>query len=191
MTSPPSSSALELQEFLKSRQTVHDFDPDPIPAEPIMRALDCALRAPNHGLTNPWRFAILGHKAKSAIAQLNADIVSNKRGTDAGQAKYTRWMAVPGWLLVTSLRDADALRTQENYAACCCAVQNFALALHSENLGCKWTSGAVTRHPDFSRIAGYDESNEQFVGLIWFGRAKKTTALTKRRPLSEVLRLAP
>lgn len=156
-----------------------------------MQALECAIRAPNHGLTNPWRFALLGHQTKSAIAGLNAEMVSEKRGPEAGQSKYTRWMAIPGWLLVTSLRDSDPVRDQENYAATSCSIQNFALALFDAGIGCKWTSGAVTRHTHFAKVAGYDETAEQFVGLIWFGYARKSTPPTKRRPLKELLRLMP
>lgn len=181
-------TALALQELLRTRQTTHDFFNEPVDDEIVMRALGCAIRAPNHFLNNPWRFTILGHDTRSRIARANAQLTEERYGADAAQAKYTRWMGVPGWLLVTSLRDEDATRAQENFAATCCATQNFCLALFAEGVGSKWTSGAVTRLPVFPELCDYDPLQEQFVGLIWYGWPRKVTPLTKRLPLQEVVR---
>ncbi len=185
---PPEDPAHHLQEFLRTRQTTHDFVSETVDDAIVVRALECAIRAPNHFLTNPWRFTRLGHVAKSQIARANAQITEERHGADAAQAKYARWMAVPGWLVVTSLRDDDLTRESENYAATCCAVHNFCLALHAEGVGSKWTSGAVTRLACFPEFCGYDPQIEQFVGLIWYGWPRKLTNPTKRLPLSEVVR---
>jgi hypothetical protein len=39
--------------------------------------------------------------------------------------KYAQWKSTPGWMVVTSRRSDDPLVDREDYAACCCAVQNF------------------------------------------------------------------
>lgn len=180
--------ALAFQSLLQARQTTHDFFNEPVDKDIVERALACAIRAPNHFLTNPWRFALLGHHTRSRIARANAQITEERHGVDAAQAKYTRWMGVPGWLLVTSLRDDDPVRTQENYAATCCAIQNFCLALYAEGVGSKWTSGAVTRLSQFPALCEYDPAQELFAGLVWFGWPRKQTPPTKRLPLAEVVR---
>ena len=43
---------------------------------------------------------------------------------------------------------------KEDYAACCCAVQNLCLSLHSEGIGTKWTSGPVNFDGRFAGAAG-------------------------------------
>ncbi|MGB1556876.1 MAG: nitroreductase family protein [Oceanococcaceae bacterium] len=191
MSSTLPLNASSLQAFVRSRQTTHDFHGESVPEESLRRALECAIRAPNHHLTNPWRFTLLGHQTRAAIASANAKLVAAKRGEESGQIKYTRWMAVPGWMVVTSLRDPNPVREEENFAASCCAVQNFALGLYAEDLGCKWTSGAVTQLPEFPELVGYDPATERFVGLLWFGYPKQHLPPTAREPVESVLRRRP
>ena len=74
-------------ELLRSRRTIHDFREEPAPAELVREALDLARWAPNHHLTEPWRFYLLGPETASAIARLNAEIVTAKSGPEAGAAK--------------------------------------------------------------------------------------------------------
>ena len=45
---------------------------DPVPRETIRALLDCAVRAPNHKLTEPWRFAVLSGGAVPRFAELRA-----------------------------------------------------------------------------------------------------------------------
>jgi nitroreductase len=44
---------------------------------------------------------------------------------------------------------------QEDYAATCCSIQNMMLALHSQGVGSKWTTGAVTRTKEIADLIGY------------------------------------
>nr|MBV6630012.1 nitroreductase [Oceanococcus sp. HetDA_MAG_MS8] len=174
--------------LLRSRQTTQDFATTPVPEAITREALECAIRAPNHHLTNPWRFQLLGKRSIAAIANLNADLVAQKRGLEAAAKKRQRWEAIPGWLLVSCERDADPVRNRENYAACCCAIHSFCLALQAQGLGSKWTSGAVTRADGFADLVGMNPEREEFVGLIWFGYPSLNTPLSKRAPLEQVLR---
>lgn len=66
---------------------------------------------------------------------------------------YHRFRLGCGWLVVTCVKqseDADDSMSKdpmslarEDYAACCCAVQNLCLSLHSQGLGTKWTTGEL------------------------------------------------
>src|SRR6185295_16605190 len=57
---------------IQRRTSVRRFRPDPVPPETIARLLDCAVRAPNHKLTEPWRFAVLTGGARDRLADLRA-----------------------------------------------------------------------------------------------------------------------
>ena len=177
--------------LLHARQTCHDFAPEPVDEALLTQALEAAIWAPNHHLTNTWRFRSLGPQTREAVIRANTVLVQTKRGADAGRKKAERWRAIPGWLLVTSLRDHDPFRSRENYAACCCAVQNLMLAFSALGVGTKWTSGAVTRLPVFPGLVGYAPEAEDFVGLIWYGWPALETPLSKRQPLSEVWSARP
>ena len=104
---------------------------------------------------------------------------------------------MPGWLVVTCVQsgsgEAASLddpmgAAREDYAACCCAVQNLCVSLHAEGLGTKWTTGAVNFDPRFGEAAGVP-ADEYVVGTLWFGEpvGSPPAPPSKRLTLEEVL----
>lgn len=182
MTNPQ----LSVSELIRSRRTIHDFQTTVPPREILLEALELACWGPNHHLTEPWHFYWLGPETAAAIAKLNAELVSAKRGAEAGAEKLARWQALPGWLVVTCDRNEDSLREREDYAACCCGIQNFMLALWQQGIGVKWTTGPVTREPRFYDLIWVDPATESVVGLLWYGYPLETPMLG-RKPLESVL----
>lgn len=154
---------------VRGRRTVHDFLDEPVPDAALGEALEAARWAPNHYRTEPWRMYLLGVETQARIAELNAGLVAASRGERAAEIKRKRWLAMPGWMVMTVLDDEDALRARENYAACCCAAQNFMLVLWTHGIGVKWTTGPVTRDERFASVVGFDAARESPVGLFWFG----------------------
>lgn len=175
-----------IKDIIRARRTVHAFRPEPVPAARVRGAVDLARWAPNHHLSEPWRFYLLGRETAAAIAHLNAERVAADKGEAAAQAKLERWLAVPGWLLVTCEVCADPVRAREDYAACCCAIQNLQLALWQDGIGVKWTTGEVTRDPRFYDLAWVDRELEQVVGLLWYGYPAEVPS-TARKPVEEIL----
>ena len=172
--------------LLRSRRTIHLFEPEPPPRATLLKAIDLARWAPNHRLTEPWRFYLLGRTTAEAVAHLNAEIVAEQRGEKAAQAKLARWRSMPGWLVVTARIAEDPIVTEENYAACCCAIQNMHLYLWSEGIGMKWGTGKVTRHPRFFDLLGIDPAQEKLVGMFWYGYPAEVPQ-TQRKPVEEVV----
>jgi nitroreductase len=177
---------LTAAELIRSRRTIHEFRLEPPPRDSILRGLELARWAPNHLLTEPWHFYWLGPQTADAIARLNAELVTRKQGPAAGQTKLERWRRIPGWLVVTCENADDPIRARENYAACCCAIQNLALYLWSEGIGLKWTTGAVTREPQFYDLIWVNPEMETVVGLLWYGYPVEVPQ-TPRKPLGESL----
>ena len=148
---------------------MHLFKPDRPDATIVLQALESALWAPNHKVTEPWRFYLLGPETAAKICQLNYEILLVDKGEAAAVNKLQRWLSFPGWLVITCKRSDGGLREREDYAACCCAAQNFMIHLWSEGIGSKWSTGRATRHHDFPSIVGFDPDEEFPVGLFWFG----------------------
>ena len=172
---------------------MHNFDNSrDVPDEVLYRAVEAATYAPNHKLTEPWRFRRLGRDAIAAIASLNAASISDP---DKAAKKAKRWADIRNWLVVTSRITADdELLTREDYAATCCAVQNLQLSFAADNVGTKWTSGDIQRTPEFERICGVDGKAECVCGVIWYGYAADGAApAAPRRKLGvgEVLLTVP
>ena len=166
---------------IKNRRTIHDFLPACPPDEIILEAINLARWAPNHKLTEPWRFRLIGPETKQLIVDLNADLLRETKGEEAAEHKRKRWSSVPGWLAVSAIRSSDPIREQENYAAVCCAVQNLSLLLWDAGIGMKWTTGPVTRNQKFCEILGLETGDEQLVGLMWYGYPAKTPEMCRSK----------
>jgi len=180
----------EFAEVLHGRRSVELFLQTPIPGSLVRAAIAAATWAPNHHVTEPWRFYLLGPQAIEACLTLQHDIVQAKKDANAAAFKVQSWRQKPGWLVVTCRRSDDELLQREDYAACSAAVQNFMLYLWKAGVGSKWTSGDITRDPRFYDLLDIDAQQELVVGLIWYGHPKLTPA-QKRSGLDTVLRELP
>ncbi len=180
----------ELEEVIRGRRTIDQYLQTKVPEALIREALDIAMWAPNHHVTEPWRFYLLGPETVAQTIELTRTIVAKSKGQKVADFKAKSWSEKPGWLLVTCQRSEDELRQQEDYGACCAALQNFALYLWRAGIGTKWTSGPITRDERFFEITGVDPDREFVVGLVWYGYPKLTPA-QKRKDLDEVMSRLP
>ncbi len=171
---------------LRERRTVHDFSQDPPPLEKITQAVELARWAPNHHRTEPWHFYILDRDTGCRVANLNAEIVNQKKGAKVAAIKRKRWAEMPGWMVVSCHRSDDEIRSREDYAACCCAVHNMAVYLWEQGIGMKWTTGDVTRDRRFFELVGMEYDQVYVVGLFWYGYPASVPT-QHRKPVSDVL----
>lgn len=186
---------MNLQELIADRRTIHDYRPEPLPEGAVERAVTAAMAAPNHRMTEPWRFVRVGPAGRATLADISADLKGGvaKLG-EAGLRKQRAKMLDPAELLVVcQVRHADEDIAHEDYAAVACAVQNAMLSFWSEGLGSKWSTGGVTTDERTYRTLGIDPAQEQIVGFLWAGHAARDDVPKprRRRPLAEVLRSVP
>lgn len=170
----------EFAEVLRGRRTINVFLQTPVPENIIREAIEVASWAPNHHVTEPWRFHLLGGMSRERCLDLCHELVMAKKGEKAADFKRKDWSAKPGWLVVTCQRSDDELLQRENYAACSAAIQNLMLYLWKAGVGSKWSSGDITRDSRFLEIAGIDESQAFVVGLIWYGYPKITPTQSRK-----------
>ena len=180
-----------------NRRTVHRYSDEPIPEGLVERALEAAVAAPNHKLSNPWRFTRVGPEGRQAIEDLYVELKRDSKGglTDDQEESYRAKVGDPPELVVPSqvLVDDDFQR-REDYAAVACAIQNFMLALRSEGVFSKWTTGSITRAPETYEILDVDPEIEEIVGFVWIGYPREDCAGAEkppREPLDEIVREVP
>ena len=176
----------EFAEVLRGRRTIELFLQTPVPEKLILAAIETATWVPNHHVTEPWHFYLLGKETKERCLDLCRDIVTDKKGAEAGEFKRQSWSQKPGWLVVTCQRSKDELLQRENYAACSAAVHTLMLYLWKAKVGSKWTTGDITRDSRFFDIIGVDEAQEFVVSLMWYGYPKLTPTQS-RKDLADVL----
>jgi len=181
-------------EAIQRRTSVRRFRPDPVPRETIARLLDCAVRAPNHKLTEPWRFAVLTGAARSRLAALRARH-RLKRYADpesdearAGADKVRRETEeTPAFVVVMCAVNPDELTREEDYAAAMMATANLMTAAASLGLGTYLKTGGIMRDPDVAALVGL-ESGFRIVGVVSLGFPAVEEAPRRRRPAVELTR---
>lgn len=175
-----------LAERIRSRRTTNMFLKQEVSRDLLLEAIELARWAPNHHLTEPWHFYLLGDEKKAASAELIRTIVTENKTAEMGEHKFKSAIAIPGWLVVTCQKSDDELRGREDYAACCCAVQNILLYLSEAGVASKWTTGLITRDQRFFELLGIDADTEYVVALIWYGYPK-ILPTQSRKDVAEIL----
>lgn len=178
---------MDVYQLLYERRTITTFRPDVPDDAIILKAIDAARWAPNHHLTEPWRFYLIGEKTQAQIIDLNCRLVEEKKGAEAAQSKREKWSGIPGWLVVTVTRSEDPVQSKEDYASVSCAIHNLVLMLWDAGIGAKWTTGDVTRHEDFYDLIWVDPEHEDVVGLIWYGYPEAIPDGMRCKAVDEIL----
>lgn len=193
MSKAPSYETQALREFaevLRGRRTVDQYLQISVPEKLVREALEAATWAPNHYVSEPWRFILPGEETVARIIDLCEEIVSADKGPELGEHKRKSWGEKPGWLVITCPHSNDALREREDYAACSAAAQNFMLYMWKAGVGSKWTTGPITRDPRFLDIIDVSDNDVFVVGMLWFGYPK-VTPTQSRTQLDDLLTELP
>jgi nitroreductase len=189
----PSYETAELREFgevLRGRRSINLYLQTPVPDALVRGAIEAATWAPNHHVTEPWKFYLLGKESIRSCLDLVRDIVTARKDARTGEFKAQSWSEKPGWMVVSCRKSDNKLTQQEDYAACSAATQNFLLYLWKAGVGSKWTTGDITKDPRFFEIVGINADEEFVVSLIWYGYPKLTPTQS-RKGLNEVLTELP
>lgn len=175
---------------IRSRRTVKVFTGAPIARDVLAGLVEAACLAPNHRLTQPWRFAIAEREALPrliALAQrppVSAAVLPHKLPSIC-----ERLAACGAVVQVTCVRSADPEQQAEDRDAVAAAVQNLLLAAQAQGLGSFWSTSPLLAHPEVRRWFGGDPAAEEHVGTIWLGvPAGPPPPVPARRPVAEVVR---
>ena len=181
------TTGVSVYDAIHQRRMNNDFTEAAPPRDALQRLLDAAVWAPNHRLTNPWRFFVLerGGEKRGEVAQLAYDHLFARSGNhENADGSRQRVLDAPALIYVYSIPGDNAEMTQENYAAACCAVQNLLLAAVAEGLAGDWSTGNTTRHPELAETLG-GEPDWTMVGALFVGYPSRPSA-SLRAPADEV-----
>jgi nitroreductase len=169
---------MEVEDAIRSRRTHKAFAPDPVPREVLDELLELGRWAPNHHLTNPWRFRVIGPVALARLKEA--------AGPEAA-AKLDRARTL---VAATVVGAEDPVQEQEDLCATACSVYAVLLAAHGRGLAGYWRTPGVLRTP-----AGLDAlaipANERFVALIHLGSPRQEKEPPARLPTADVVTYLP
>ncbi len=186
---------MDVLDVLKARRTIFKFNSRPVSGEMLKRIFEFGLWAPNHHVTEPWRFVVLGEETKEALARRYAKIQEAKAPDAAAeetrmklrQAGYDKFMSKPSIVAVSCLQEGDEQRRREDYAAVCCAMQNVQLAAWELGVGIQWSTGPITMQEDTYDLLGMDQDREYIIGFFYMGYPSEIPS-PRRKPLDDVMR---
>ena len=184
-----------VKELIESRRTVFKFRPEPVPRELLEEILSAGRWAPNHHLTEPWRFTIIGEEARQILAERYRQLqiekategISDEAKRIIGQKGYDKFMGRPTAVAVSCTRQGDEQEQREDYAATCCAMLLIQLQGWAYGIGMQWSTGAITREPATYKLLGIDPEQEYIVGFYFMGYPTEVGS-ARRKPLDESLR---
>lgn len=186
---------MDVIEAIRTRRTIAKFLPDPVPADDLTRLLAMGIWAPNHHLTEPWRFVILGPQTQQRMAERYAAWRMEKAPADATERRARireestrKFMANPTVVAVAVALDGDEQRRHEDYAATCCAIQNVQLAAWAEGVGMKWSTSGVIRDPMAYELLGLDSARYELVALLYVGYPAEIPVRERKLPLELIIR---
>jgi len=152
---------VSIYEALYRRRMSWRFKDEPIQRETVERMLETAVWAPNHRLTEPWRFFVLekGSEGRRKVADLayHFSLQQNNNPTRAESARR-EVLEPPVVIYVYCMPGPNEEVTRENYAAVCCAAHNMSLAGLAEGLAVTWETGGPTRDPNLREALGAEEN---------------------------------
>ncbi|MEP6621757.1 MAG: nitroreductase [bacterium] len=186
---------MPITDAIQDRRSIKRFTARSVSREEIEALLDAAVLAPNHRLTNPWRFHVLGPDARYAYGLALGDRKARKI-EDPEAARTMRenvaaeHRALPAMIVVAVVTVDNPEITEEDYAATMMAIQNLALAAVERGLGTHIKTGAVMSDPAARAASGVRE-DERIIAIVNVGEPAEIPAAKKREPASAVTTWLP
>jgi nitroreductase len=165
---------VQLEEAIRTRRTHKAYGSDPVDRALLDELLDLARWAPNHHLTNPWRFRVLGPRT--------LDRLKEAAGADAA-GKLDR---APTLVAVSVVQTGDAVSDEEDLCAAACAAYIVLLAAHGRGLAGYWRTPAVLRTPEGRAALGIGD-DERAIALLHLGPARQEQRPPERAPAEDVV----
>jgi nitroreductase len=170
---------MDVEDAIRTRRTHKAYGSEPVDRETLVELFDLARWAPNHNLTNPWRFRVLG---PGSLAEL-------KRA--AGPEAAGKLDRAPTLVAVSAVQSGeDPVADEEDLLASGVAAYIVLLGAHARGLAGYWRTPAVLRTPEGRAALGVPEG-EHVLGLLHLGPARQEQRPPGRDPVAAVVSFLP
>jgi len=175
---------MDTEHAIRTRRTVKAFDPQPVERPLLDELLELARWAPNHHLTNPWRFRVVGPRALERLKEAAADLAAadcpeNADVNEVRRAAAAKLDRAPTLVVCSVVRSADPAEREEDRDAAACAAYIVLLGAHARGLAGYWRTPGVLRDQSGREAVGLP-GGEDFVGLLHLGRSRQDAPPTER-----------
>jgi nitroreductase len=152
---------MDVETAIRTRRTHKVFTDEPLTRGQIGELLDLANWAPNHHLTVPWQFRVVG---PAALARL---------GEAAGPEGAAKLERCPTLVVVSAQLDGgDEVERAEDVQATAVAAYIVLLAAHARGLAGYWRTPDLLRTEAGRAAVGLPDT-EEVVGLLHLGHLRQ------------------
>jgi nitroreductase len=169
---------MDVGEAVRRRRTHKQYGSEPVDETTIRELVDLARYAPNHKLTQPWRFRLLGPETRARLEAV------------CGDKEAVKLRRAPTLVLATVVLSGDPQVDREDLLATGCAVYAVLLGATERGLASYWRTPAALAEPAARSMLGLAD-NEEVVALVHLGPAVTEPPVKERASLDEVLAHLP
>ncbi|MDG6998783.1 MAG: nitroreductase [Nitrososphaerota archaeon] len=179
-------------EAIKTRRSAVNIKTEAVPEKnDVIKILEAGTWAPNHHLTEPWRFVVIAGEERKRLGEAMAAFV--KRNTTNSQessldpkialerAKPLRAPVIIA-VVCSPRKIGNNADVQEEIVACGAALQNMLLAAQSLGLATMIKTGSSS-YSDEVRDLLKMSKNELLIALVYLGYAEKVPESSRRAPV--------
>jgi nitroreductase len=164
---------MDVEKAIRTRRTHKAFGPGKVPPEVLEQLFELATWAPNHHLTNPWRFRVLGPRTRAALMELA------EAQTPGAAVKLRR---APTLVAVSALVSGDAAQDREDLLATAVAAYIVLLGAHARGLAAYWRTVPLLDEPRARELLEI-APQETPVGLLYLGDPVQEQRVPERAPV--------
>jgi nitroreductase len=164
---------MNLDDAVRTRRTNKVYERTPVPRETLDELFELARWAPNHHLTNPWRFRVVG---PSSLDRL-------KQAVGEGAGKLDR---APTLVCVSQSMTDDPVQNDEDLCAVACAAYIVLLAAHARGIASYWRTPGVLRTAEGRAALGLGD-DERAVALLHLGWSDREWMAPERAAVEDVV----
>jgi nitroreductase len=159
-----------LRELAQARRTHKVFAGEPLPRETLVELFDVARLAPNHHLTQPWRFRVLGPETLAALKECG------------GPSEAVKLDRAPTLVVASAALSGELVQDEEDVCATAAAIMVVLLAATERGLASYWRTPAFLRTQRARELVGIPPG-ERVLGLLHFGEPAREPAAREREPV--------
>jgi nitroreductase len=163
---------VDVETAIRTRRTHKAFGSEPLARAELLELLELARWAPNHHLTAPWRFRVVGPEALARLKQA------------AGPEGAVKLDRAPTLVVVSCVLGDDPVQNEEDLHTTAVASYIVLLSAHARGLAGYWRTPALLRAAEGRAAVGLPDG-ERFVALLHLGPLRQEKEPPARPPVEQ------
>jgi nitroreductase len=169
---------VDVEQAIRTRRTHKAYRAEPVPQETLEQLFELARWAPNHHVTNPWRFRVVGPESLARLKEA------------AGPEAAAKLDRAPTLVVASVIETGDPVQDEEDLCAAAVAAYIVLLGAHARGLGGYWRTPEVLRRAEGRAALGVGEG-ERVLGLLNLGPPRQEKEPPGRLPPGDFVTYLP